>query len=300
MARQENASYENGNNRQPIKVRELEEALNKAQNKLANLQKVVNNLQEKLLECWMLGNDGIEIPESADLKTDDYKVPGNYYCPTNDRAETLSNCPISKYAFTLKVYYGTGTSNYYIIQEYITFFSGQRYYQVWDGYSDSWNGPYCNALSGAGFTPEFTDVKTSRYGSFSGLYNSLIDLNATLTNCNKVITNLGTQVSGSQLTTTVTNSWTNNASITIHEGTWIVEGEISYTGIAGKSLTVKMLYGSSEIGRQSVMSSDTNIYSAHLTSVITVSSSTTVYLQTWSSGITALNNGVKMKATRLK
>ena len=48
---------------------------------------------------------GIEIPENADLN--DYKTPGNYYCPRYSAVQTLDNCPFTS-AFTLKVSYGTG------------------------------------------------------------------------------------------------------------------------------------------------------------------------------------------------
>ena len=49
---------------------------------------------------------GIEIPENADLNN--YRTPGNYYCPRYSTVQTLDNCPFTS-AFTLKVTYGTGT-----------------------------------------------------------------------------------------------------------------------------------------------------------------------------------------------
>lgn len=52
---------------------------------------------------------GIEIPSGADLKSDAYRKPGNYYCPTNDIAATLINSPVSN-AFILKVEKATGDS----------------------------------------------------------------------------------------------------------------------------------------------------------------------------------------------
>lgn len=48
------------------------------------------------------------IPDNADLYSDTYKVPGNYYCPSNVNVVTLKNCPLSK-AFILKVDYTNGT-----------------------------------------------------------------------------------------------------------------------------------------------------------------------------------------------
>ena len=54
---------------------------------------------------WLL-KGGTAIPADADLN--DYKTPGNYYCETNATAATIKNNP-SNQAFTLKVFYDTGT-----------------------------------------------------------------------------------------------------------------------------------------------------------------------------------------------
>lgn len=54
---------------------------------------------------WLL-KGGTAIPADADLN--DYKTPGNYYCNTNATAVTIKNNP-SDQAFTLKVFYDTGT-----------------------------------------------------------------------------------------------------------------------------------------------------------------------------------------------
>lgn len=124
-------------------------------------------------------------------------------------------------------------------------------------------------------------------------FNTLVDKDGTF------LPNLGIRKTGSQISTAVTSAWTNNASISLSSGIWIVEGEVSYTGIVSKGLTVKMLYGNIEVGRQSVMSPDTSTYTAHLTSVITIGATTTVYIQTCSTGITILSNA-KMTATRLR
>lgn len=51
---------------------------------------------------------GTPIPVGADLNSDAYKVPGNYYCHGNNIAATLLNCPLNN-AFILKVDRGTGT-----------------------------------------------------------------------------------------------------------------------------------------------------------------------------------------------
>lgn len=54
---------------------------------------------------WLL-KGGTSIPENADLN--DYNTPGSYYCETNATAATIKNNP-SDQAFTLKVFYDTGT-----------------------------------------------------------------------------------------------------------------------------------------------------------------------------------------------
>lgn len=54
---------------------------------------------------WLL-RGGTSIPENADLN--DYTTPGNYYCETNVAAATIKNSPAEQ-AFTLKVFYDTGT-----------------------------------------------------------------------------------------------------------------------------------------------------------------------------------------------
>lgn len=129
MARQENARYESGNNRQPIKIRELEEALVKA-------QATIIDLQEKLLKCWILGDGGIAIPESADLNADEYKISGNYYCVANVTAATLSNTPTA-YAFTMKVSYGTGQG--YPKQDIYTYQDGYHWTRTFNAGSSAWS-----------------------------------------------------------------------------------------------------------------------------------------------------------------
>lgn len=54
---------------------------------------------------WLL-RGGTSIPANADLN--DYNTPGNYYCNLNADAVTIKNNP-SDQAFTLKVFYDTGT-----------------------------------------------------------------------------------------------------------------------------------------------------------------------------------------------
>ncbi len=71
---------------------------------LSGMQQWFERVEELERNTYQLSG-GIEIPENADLN--DYIEPGNYYCTTNDIAETISNYPLG-FAFTLKVEKGTG------------------------------------------------------------------------------------------------------------------------------------------------------------------------------------------------
>ncbi len=57
-----------------------------------------------------------DIPEGADMKSSKYLIPGNYCCNQTSKARTLKNCPLDS-AFTLNVFFATGTSAY-IMQEF--------------------------------------------------------------------------------------------------------------------------------------------------------------------------------------
>ena len=57
---------------------------------------------------------GTPISEGTDLNT--LTTPGNYYFSPNDDVFTLSNCPVIS-AFTMKVFYSTENSGYYLKQE---------------------------------------------------------------------------------------------------------------------------------------------------------------------------------------
>lgn len=109
---------------------------------------------------------------------------------------------------------------------------------------------------------------------------------------------IGKQVTGSQSTNSVTNSWTNNATISLSAGTWIVEAQVTFTGIANKGLTIKLINNTTEWGRQSVVSPDGNQYTARVTAIVKYTATTTLYMQTWSAGITSYNNYI-LRATQL-
>ena len=77
---------------------------------------------------------GISIPQGADLYSDTYKIPGNYYCPMTNTALTLKNCPCTN-AFTMKVELGAGTG--YPQQIFKNLF-GQRYFRVYNSDNGGW------------------------------------------------------------------------------------------------------------------------------------------------------------------
>lgn len=109
---------------------------------------------------------------------------------------------------------------------------------------------------------------------------------------------IGKQVNGSQSTNTVTNSWTSNASISLSAGTWIVEAQVTFTGVANKALTIKLINNTTEWGRQTTTSPDGNQYTARITAVVKYTATTTLYMQTWSAGITSYNSYI-LRATQL-
>lgn len=127
MARQENASYEGQGQRTPVDIKNLLIRVDELERKL---DEVNSNLEN----CYSLSG-GILIPDNADLYSDTYKVPGNYYCPSNVNAVTLKNCPLSK-AFILKVDYTNGTQ--YIRQSFVQYNIEQNYQRIWNPPSNVW------------------------------------------------------------------------------------------------------------------------------------------------------------------
>lgn len=72
------------------------------------LSGVTGNVQEQLDSRFSLAA-GRDIAAGTDL--DNLRTPRNYQCKTNAIAESLVHSPVST-AFTMKVFYGNGTSNY--------------------------------------------------------------------------------------------------------------------------------------------------------------------------------------------
>lgn len=80
---------------------------------------------------------GTEIPSNADLKSSQYLIPGNYYCPSNITANTLLNCPF-KSAFILKVEISSGIGNQYIRQTFTQYDNSNVVSRVYLGDTSTW------------------------------------------------------------------------------------------------------------------------------------------------------------------
>lgn len=91
------------------------------------------NVQEQLDERWGLVA-GTDIAASTNLNG--IATPGNYQCKSNAIAESLTNSPVAT-AFTMKVFYGNGTSSY-IWQEIIDNATGTTYRRRKDSSSGTW------------------------------------------------------------------------------------------------------------------------------------------------------------------
>lgn len=102
---------------------------------------------------------------------------------------------------------------------------------------------------------------------------------------------------GTEKSKNVTNIWTENVSLVLEAGTYIVEGAVNYTN-AETAMTIRLNIPA-EAGRQSVYAPDSNSYSARLVVIITLSTQTTITLQSWT-GKTYVANGFSLNATKLK
>ena len=98
------------------------------------LQDQINEVNSDLPNYYAL-QGGIAIPSGADLKSDTYRKPGNYYCPTNDIASTLINSPASN-AFILKVERATGNS--YPRQIFAEYNTGKIISRVYNQSQGTW------------------------------------------------------------------------------------------------------------------------------------------------------------------
>ncbi len=103
-----------------------------------------------------------------------------------------------------------------------------------------------------------------------------------------VKTFLGKITTSASVSTATAASWTNNRRLTLSAGTYLILFGGTITG-TGKAVTFKLSGVTYDI-RQSVYCADNNTYSASGVNYIVVSSSATVYLQSWSPNLTALSS----------
>ena len=96
---------------------------------------------------WGLSG-GKKIPAGTDLKSDTYKLPGNYYCDSDDDAKTLTHCPFQE-AFVLKISYSSG--NTAPRQTFISSGTGKTVSRVWDPSENIWKDEICY-LTNSDFT----------------------------------------------------------------------------------------------------------------------------------------------------
>ena len=99
----------------------------------ANLTEAANNLNSNLEGYYKLSG-GTAIPNGANLTG--YKTPGNYYCPNNTVAASLTGSPTKK-AFTLKVELSTGNS--YPCQTIRDFATGKIYFRTFNIDTNAWS-----------------------------------------------------------------------------------------------------------------------------------------------------------------
>lgn len=86
------------------------------------------------LEGYYKLSGGTAIPNGANLTG--YKTPGNYYCPNNTVAASLTGSPTQK-AFTLKVELSTGNS--YPCQTIRDFATGKIYFRTFNIDTNAWS-----------------------------------------------------------------------------------------------------------------------------------------------------------------
>lgn len=139
---------------------------------LANtMQLAINDLNSNLENCYSLSG-GILIPDNADLYSDDYKVPGNYYCPGNANAATLKNCPLSK-AFILKVDYTNGTQ--YIRQSFTQYDIEQNHQRIWNPTANKWEHE-SSLLTNADFLTKIVSLNQVTVPANAGITGSTTNI----------------------------------------------------------------------------------------------------------------------------
>ena len=92
------------------------------------------HIQNSNLEGYYKLSGGTAIPNGANLTG--YKTPGNYYCPNNTVAASLTGSPTKK-AFTLKVEFSTGNS--YPCQTIRDFATGKIYFRTFNIDTNTWS-----------------------------------------------------------------------------------------------------------------------------------------------------------------
>lgn len=130
------------------------------------------------------------------------------------------------------------------------------------------------------------------------LQSQLDTANSAISVLNAENQKLGKRFYGNKLSTTVTNRWTDMASLTLSPGTYIIEGVLDISS-KGSGVTAKLASGSDEYGRQSVYAPDTNIYSLHLSIVVVVSATKTFTIQSWCANTFSANK-ISLFATQLR
>lgn len=119
---------------------------------LANtMQLAINNLNSNLEGYYKLSG-GTAIPNGANLTG--YKTPGNYYCPNNTVAASLTGSPTKK-AFTLKIELSTGNS--YPCQTIRDFTTGKIYFRTFNIDTNTWS-EWGNSIQNSDFS---SAVKTT-------------------------------------------------------------------------------------------------------------------------------------------
>ena len=107
------------------------------------------------ISALTIGNDRIDIPEGADLNSDEYLKIGAWRATTVARATSLTNCPV-QIAFTMDIVAGTGfhtevgTNNGYIIQKINTNTGEQYFRRIYAGSNgrviDDWQFVYSTGM----------------------------------------------------------------------------------------------------------------------------------------------------------
>ena len=137
----------------------------------AYIKSVKDTINSNLENCYSLSG-GILIPDNADLYSDDYKVPGNYYCPGNANAATLKNCPLSK-AFILKVDYTNGTQ--YIRQSFTQYDIEQNHQRIWNPIANKWEHE-SSLLTNADFLTKIVSLNQVTVPANAGIAGSTTNI----------------------------------------------------------------------------------------------------------------------------